>query len=123
MGITVVSERMTELPFNTLPSLENTMSGHERRHQPARERKLSLEAKLAAYVLAGGAIVSTTADHAEAGIIYSGVRNLTLDSHFELELNINDTGPLAFPCPTPPRTRRPTLSTSARSAAAASPWL
>ena len=71
------------------------MNGNRRHHPPARERKLSLEAKLAGYVLAGGALVATTADRAEAGIVYSGIRNLTLDTQFELELNINDTGPLA----------------------------
>jgi hypothetical protein len=53
-----------------------------------------LECKLAAYAVASGTFLAA-ADQVEAGIIYSGVRDISIGNQQTVNLNVNDTGPLS----------------------------
>jgi hypothetical protein len=70
------------------------MSASIDRQPTRRSRAQSFEHKLAAYAVASGAFL-VSADRAEAGIIYSGVRNIPIGNEQTVDLNVNDTGPLS----------------------------
>jgi hypothetical protein len=64
------------------------------RRTPSREGTQSLEARLAAYALAGGAILAA-AEQSQADVIYSGPQSILVGPNADFHLNVNNTGPLA----------------------------
>jgi hypothetical protein len=64
------------------------------RRTPSRAGSQSLEARLAAYALAGGAVLAA-AEQSQADVIYSGPQSIVVGPNSSYGVNVNSTGPLA----------------------------
>jgi hypothetical protein len=60
----------------------------------ARPRRRPIERRFARYAVTSGAILAS-AGQADAGIVYSGIRDVPVGNQKTVDLNVNDTGPLA----------------------------